>query len=89
MFALDLRDGAAPPPVALVATDCDWSAVLFGDPTDPAGLGDSADTSGLTIASTPHLELRGSASEILLSLWRRSNIDNPVLREALGAIDLS
>ena len=73
VFARDLREGAEPPPVALVATDCDWSAILFSD--DPTVV--------------PGLELRGTASELLLSLWSRAPVADPGVTAALGAIDLS
>jgi uncharacterized protein (TIGR03083 family) len=78
VFARDLREGAEPPPVALVATDCDWSAVLFsGEPiVNPS-------------APVPKLELCGTASEVLLSLWGRSTLVDPATAAALGAIDLS
>jgi uncharacterized protein (TIGR03083 family) len=78
VFSHDLRDGAKPAPLALVATDCDWSAILFGG---AAAVGSDA--------VVPNLELCGSASEILLSLWGRAKIDDPALADALKAIDLS
>ena len=78
VFSRDLRDGAKPAPLALVATDCDWSAILFG----------SAPAVGSDVI-VPSLELRGSASDILLSLWGRVKIDDPALADTLGAIDLS
>ena len=73
VFSRDVREGAEPPPVALVATDCDWSGVLFSDDA----------------TVVPSLELRGTASELLLSLWGRVPVIDPVLRTALRAIDLS
>jgi uncharacterized protein (TIGR03083 family) len=73
VFSCDVREDVEPPPVALVATDCDWSAILFSDDA----------------TVVPSLELRGTASEILLSLWGRLPVIDPVLRTALGAIDLS
>jgi uncharacterized protein (TIGR03083 family) len=78
VFSRDLRDGAKPAPLALVATDCDWSAILFG----------GAPSVG-SDAVVKNLELRGSASEILLSLWGRAKIDDPALADGLKAIDLS
>jgi uncharacterized protein (TIGR03083 family) len=95
VFSRDLRDGAEPPPVALVATDCDWRAVLFAaelvDPDGPNMAGSSTAGSSPVGSSTmaPTLELRGSASEILLSLWGRATISDPAIVAALGAIDLS
>ena len=76
VFARELRDGAEPPPVSIVATDCDWSAVLFGK-------GFSADP------VMPRLEMHGSASDLFLSLWGRANVADPAIVAALGAIDLS
>jgi uncharacterized protein (TIGR03083 family) len=78
VFSRDLRDGAKPAPLALVATDCAWSAILFG--------GAPAVGSDVVV---PSLELRGSASEILLSLWGRAKIDDPAIADALKAIDLN
>lgn len=77
VFARDLREGAEPPPIALVATDCDWSEVLFSD----------SFPEGATAAAG--LELRGSASEVLLSLWSRVSVADPAITAALGSIDLN
>lgn len=77
VFACELSDGAEPPPVVLAATDCDWNAVLFPH-TSKDGL-----TAG------PSLELRASASDLLLSLWGRVRVADPAIAAALGAIDLS
>jgi uncharacterized protein (TIGR03083 family) len=64
-------DQPTPPPLALVATDADWTSVLFeGNP-------------GQT------LTLEGSASELLLSVWRRRPISDSEVAAALAAIDLS
>ncbi len=81
VFGRDLREGAEPPPVSLVATDCDWSALLFSD-SSPEG-----STDGSTVAAG--LELRGSASEVLLSLWSRVSVADPAITAALGSIDLN
>jgi uncharacterized protein (TIGR03083 family) len=77
VFARELRDGVEPPPVALAATDCDWNAVLFPHTSDD----------GLTAG--PSLELRASASDLLLSLWGRVRVADPAIAAAFGAIDLS
>ena len=77
VFARELRDDAEPPPVALAATDCDWNAVLFPD------------TSNYALTAGPSLELRASASDLLLSLWGRVRVADPAIADALGSIDLS
>jgi uncharacterized protein (TIGR03083 family) len=77
VFACELREGAEPKPVALVATDCEWSAVLFPD-------SDSARTAG-----GARLELRASASDLLLSLWGRVQVSDASIARALAAIDLN
>jgi uncharacterized protein (TIGR03083 family) len=77
VFALDLREGAEPPSISLVATDCDWKAVLFPDDCFAGA------------AAVPSLELRGNASDLLLSLWSRAPVADPAIATALSAIDLS
>lgn len=79
VFSHDLREDAAPPPVALVATDVDWKAVLF----EIDRVVDLVETG----STRPALELRGTASELLLSLWSRRQIADPAIVAALGAID--
>lgn len=84
VFAGDLREGVTPPPVALVATDCDWNAVLFLDDS-PGNVPDAPDAPvGATVV--PSLELRGTASDLLLSVWSRLRVD-PAIAAALNAID--
>jgi uncharacterized protein (TIGR03083 family) len=73
VFMHDLREGVTPLPVSLVATDGDWNAVVFRHDESVA----------------PTLELRGSASDLLLSLWGRRQVADPVMADALAAIDLS
>ena len=93
VFAGDLREGVTPPPVALVATDCDWSAVLFrggspGDVHDVPDVPDVPDAPDAPVGETvlPSLELRGTASDLLLSVWSRLRVD-PAIAAALNAID--
>jgi uncharacterized protein (TIGR03083 family) len=73
VFVHDLREGATPLPVSLVANDGDWNAVVFRHDESVA----------------PTLELRGSASDLLLSLWGRRQVADPVIADAFAAIDLS
>jgi uncharacterized protein (TIGR03083 family) len=82
VFACDLRGGAEPPAVSLVATDCDWGGVLFGGDT-------SVGNGSVGPGALPSLELRATASNLLLSLWGRVSVVDPAIASALAAIDLS
>jgi uncharacterized protein (TIGR03083 family) len=82
VFARDLREGAEPPTVSLVATDCDWGGELFG--------GDrSIQTGSVETGALPSLEVRDTASNLLLSMWGRVSVVDPAIAAALAAIDLS
>lgn len=86
VFAHDLREDTAPPPIALVATDGDWKAVLFKSDRVDRVVDRGVDLVE-TGAAWPAFELRGTASELLLSLWGRHPIADPAIVAALGAID--
>jgi uncharacterized protein (TIGR03083 family) len=71
------KDHPAPSPVRLRATDSDWTGVLFEEANERVGGSDET------------LELCGTASELLLTLWGRRLAPDPMVRTALAAVDLS
>jgi uncharacterized protein (TIGR03083 family) len=76
IMSKDLReDHPTPSPVRLRATDSEWTGALFGGASD----GSNEET----------LELRGTASELLLTLWGRRLAPDPRVGAALAAVDLS
>jgi uncharacterized protein (TIGR03083 family) len=73
IMSQDTIEGSTPTPLRVTATDVDWSATLF-ESTEP----------------TAHVsELSGTASDLLLSLWSRKNVADPVIAATLACIDRS
>jgi uncharacterized protein (TIGR03083 family) len=77
VMSKDLRDDhPMPKPLRLRATDAPWTATLFAG-NAKAG------------AAEPELELIGTASELLLTLWGRKSNSNADINASISAIDLS
>jgi uncharacterized protein (TIGR03083 family) len=73
VMSCDLVEGARPPSVALRCTDDPWRGTLFDESPD-----DSA-----------RLHLEGTASDLLLTVWRRIECADVDVATALAPIDLS